>query len=257
MSAPGTRAAIRLEGVSKSYGGKAALAPTTLDVEAGRCLVLIGPSGCGKSTLLRLVMGLVSADGGTIRFGDLVLGPATLRDVRRRVGYVIQEGGLFPHLTAGDNVSLQARDLGWEEARVRARVATLAALVHLEPAMMDRHPGQLSGGQRQRVGLMRALMLDPEALLMDEPLGALDPMVRARLQHELREIVRGLGKTVLLVTHDMGEAAFMGDRIVLMRGGAIVQSGSARDLIERPAEPFVGEFIRAQRSLLDGEEARA
>jgi len=241
------RVAFRLRAVSKAYQGKVALAPTDLEVRADRCLALIGPSGCGKSTLLRLVMGLLRPDGGRIEFGDVPLTPESLRDLRLRVGYVIQEGGLFPHLTAAGNVSLKARDLGWGRERIDRRLAELAELARFPADLWERYPAELSGGQRQRVGLMRALMLDPEALLMDEPLGALDPMIRAQLQAELKQIFRRLGKTVLLVTHDMGEAAYLGDEIALMRQGRIVQRGSLRELLDRPADPFVREFIRAQR----------
>jgi len=240
----------RLEGVSKSYDGKIALHPTDLDVEPGRTLALIGPSGCGKSTLVRLLIGLVAPDAGTIRFAGRAVEPAFHRELRRRVGYVIQEGGLFPHLTAADNAVLQARDLGWDEARIRARRHELAGLVGLDEAMLARYPAELSGGQRQRVGLMRALVLDPEAVLLDEPLGALDPIIRRRLQEDLRGIFRTLRKTVVLVTHDLAEAAYLGDRIVLMREGRIVQIGTFAELRDRPAEPFVTEFVNAQRPLL-------
>jgi osmoprotectant transport system ATP-binding protein len=163
------------------------------------------------------------------------------------MGYVIQDGGLFPHLTAAGNVTLLARHLGWGPAKLGERLRELAELTRLSPAQLDRYPAQLSGGQRQRVGLMRALMLEPDLLLMDEPLGALDPMVRAQLQADLKGIFRQLKKTVLLVTHDMGEAAYLGDEIALMREGRIVQRGGFEELLARPAEPFVSEFIRAQR----------
>lgn len=242
-------AAIRLTDLSKGFDGKVALTPTTLEVPAGRCLVLIGPSGCGKSTLLRLVVGLIIPDTGMIAFGDLIASPETFRQIRLRIGYVIQEGGLFPHLTAAENVALKARDLKWEERRIADRLRELAELAHFPRELLDRYPAQLSGGQRQRVGLMRALMLDPEVLLMDEPLGALDPMIRSRLQSDLREIFQRLGKTVLFVTHDMGEAAYLGDEIAIMKDGRVLQRGSLADLLERPADPFVAEFIRAQRPL--------
>jgi len=249
--------AIHVESLAKSYDGKLALHPISLDVRPGETVALIGPSGSGKSTLLRLLMGLVTADSGVVRYGDRDVEPGSLRELRQRVGYVIQEGGLFPHLTAADNVALKARDLRWDEARIRARVDDLASLVHLPRELLGRFPAQLSGGQRQRVGLMRALMLDPEALLLDEPLGALDPMIRSRLQTDLREIFRTLGKTVVLVTHDLGEAAFLGDRIVLMRDGRVAQIGTFADLRDRPADPFVTEFLRAQRAVPDAEAAPA
>ncbi|HEX4611881.1 MAG TPA: ATP-binding cassette domain-containing protein [Urbifossiella sp.] len=236
-----------LDGVTKVYGGRPALGPVSLAVPAGRTTVLIGPSGCGKSTLIRLLVGLIRPDAGTVAFDGTPVTPATARAVRLRTGYVIQDGGLFPHMTARGNVTLMARHLGRDRAQTDARVGELAGLTRFPADGLDRYPQQLSGGQRQRVGLMRALMLDPAALLLDEPLGALDPLVRADLQTELRDIFRGLGKTVVLVTHDLGEAAFFGDHIVLLRDGRVVQQGSPADLWHRPADPFVTRFVQAQR----------
>ena len=242
-------AAIAFEGVARSYDGKPALHATTLAVAAHSCLALIGPSGCGKSTLLRLAIGLLSPDRGTIKIGDTLLSSATRRALRLRMGYVIQEGGLFPHLTARENATLVARELHWDASRMARRLGELAELTRLPESLLERYPAQLSGGQRQRVGLVRALFLDPEILLMDEPLGALDPMIRSRLQADLKEIFRRLRKTVLFVTHDMAEAAYLGDEVALMREGRILQRASARELLERPADPFVAEFIQAQRPL--------
>jgi osmoprotectant transport system ATP-binding protein len=238
---------ITLEGVSKFYDGKAALAKTSLAVKPHQCLALVGPSGCGKSTLLRLVVGLIQPDGGRVLVGETPVTTETSRTLRHRMGYVIQDGGLFPHLTAAENVTLLARHLGWPEQKRQQRLAELAELTRLPTDLLERYPVQLSGGQRQRVGLMRALMLDPEVLLMDEPLGALDPIIRAQLQVDLKAIFQRLRKTVLLVTHDMSEAAYLGDEVVLMREGSIVQRGTPRELVERPADPFVTEFLRAQR----------
>jgi osmoprotectant transport system ATP-binding protein len=237
----------RLAAVAKSYAGRAALGPLTLDLRAGETTALIGPSGCGKSTLLRLLIGLIVPDAGTVSFDGTEVSPANVRAVRQRVGYVIQDGGLFPHLTARGNITLMARHLGRDAARIAARLDDLAALTHFPADGLSRYPHQLSGGQRQRVGLMRALMLDPAALLLDEPLGALDPIVRADLQTELRDIFRALRKTVVMVTHDLGEATFFGDRILLMRDGLVVQDGIAADLWHRPADPFVTRFVQAQR----------
>jgi osmoprotectant transport system ATP-binding protein len=166
------------------------------------------------------------------------------------MGYVVQDGGLFPHLTAGENAMLMARYLGWERRRLDDRLAELTKLTQFPADGLERYPVQLSGGQRQRVGLMRALFLDPDVLLFDEPLGALDPIIRLDLQEVLRSIFRSLGKTVVLVTHDLGEAAYFGDRIVLLRAGRIVQQGTLRDFVERPADPFVTQFINAQRGFL-------
>ncbi len=243
-----------LTGVSKSFGDVAALAVTDLTVAAGGTTVLIGPSGCGKSTLLKLMIGLHAPDTGTVSFAGDPLTRDNAQDRRRRMGYVIQEGGLFPHLTARANVALMARWLGWDEARVADRITELVRLTRFPADGLERYPAQLSGGQRQRVGLMRALMLDPDVLLLDEPLAALDPMIRYELQSDLREIFRALGKTVVMVTHDIGEAGHFGDVIVLLRAGRVVQQGTLGELLHRPADGFVERFITAQRSLIDALE---
>jgi osmoprotectant transport system ATP-binding protein len=243
---------IQLVGVGKSYGPTVALRPTTLSFPAGRTTVLIGPSGCGKSTVLRLILGLIWPDAGEVRLDGVPLAPTNVREVRLRAGYVVQDGGLFPHLTARDNVALVARQLGWTGERVTKRVAELAALVRLPADTLDRYPIQLSGGQRQRVGLMRALMLDPPVLLLDEPMAALDPLVRADLRADLKAIFRDLRKTVVLVTHDLPEAAALGERIVLMRDGEVVQEGPMAELESGPADPFVTRFIQAQRLPAEG-----
>jgi osmoprotectant transport system ATP-binding protein len=239
---------ISVDNLSQSYGRVAALAPTTLAFAPGRTTVIIGPSGCGKTTLLRLVLGLIPAATGRVTVNDVTLGPDNADELRHAVGYVVQEGGLFPHLTAGQNVTLMARFLGWPMDRVESRCRELADLARIPVETLERHPKDLSGGQRQRVAVMRALMLDPPVLLMDEPLGALDPMTRHALQTDLKEIFARLGKTVVLVTHDMHEAAHFAHEIVLMREGRVVQRGTLEDLLARPAEPFVTEFIRAQRA---------
>ncbi len=240
-----------LRNVSKRYGRTLALAATSIALAPGRTTVVIGPSGCGKSTLLRLAAGLISCDTGTIEIAGETLTTKNVLRLRQQIGYVIQEGGLFPHLTARANVALMARYLGRDRGDIDARVDELAGLVHLSPDMLQRFPAELSGGQRQRVSLMRALMLNPAVLLLDEPLGALDPMIRYDLQRELKAIFRQLGKTVLMVTHDIVEAGFFGDTIVLMRDGRVVQRGTLKELIETPAEPFVEQFIRAQRGPLE------
>ncbi len=241
-----------LASVAKSYDGRRVLGPLDLAIEAARTTVLIGPSGCGKSTLLRLMIGLAAPEQGRVSFAGETVTPGSAPRLRRRMGYVIQDGGLFPHLTAGANVALMARYLGWEQGRIEARLGALAALTDFPADGLMRYPVQLSGGQRQRVSLMRALMLDPDVLLLDEPLGALDPMIRHDLQGELRDIFRALAKTVVLVTHDIGEAAYFGDVIVLLRDGLVVQRGGIGDLIHAPAEPFVERFVTAQRSPLAG-----
>ncbi len=241
---------LRFEGVRKSLGGAEIIRGVDLAITAGRTSVIIGPSGCGKSTLLRLLLRLLVPDGGRVLFDGEPLTAETERAVRHRTGYVIQDGGLFPHMTARTNVTLLATHLGWERDRIADRLDELLTLTKFPPDGLDRYPQQLSGGQRQRVALMRALMLDPDVLLLDEPLAALDPMIRFDLQTDLRGIFRALGKTTVLVTHDLGEAAYFGDEIVLLRDGAIVQQGSIGDLLERPEEPFVSQFVTAQRSHL-------
>ncbi len=239
-------AAVSLLGVTRRYGDAIALGPIDLDIPAGRTTVLLGPSGCGKSTLLRLINGLIAPTAGALRVLGETPSPANVEALRRRIGYVIQEGGLFPHLTARDNVTLLPRWLRRPTADLDARVTELASLARLPAALLDRHPDALSGGQRQRVALMRALVLDPEVLLLDEPLGALDPMVRAELQRDLRDAFRSLAKTVVLVTHDLREARHFGDTIVLLRDGRVVQQGTFAELESTPADPFVRDFFRAQ-----------
>ena len=250
---------LQLAGVHKTFGRVKALDGLDLTIEAATTAALIGPSGCGKSTALRVMIGLLRPDAGRVLFDAKAIGdaPARHRAIRHRVGYVIQEGGLFGHLKARGNVTLMARHLKWEAARIRTRLDELLELTKFPGDGLDRYPAQLSGGQRQRVALMRALMLDPDVLLLDEPLGALDPMIRYELQTDLRTIFQDRGKTTVLVTHDLAEAAYLGDRIVLLREGRIIQDGSIRDLLEQPAEPFVAQFVRAQRSHLDGPEAGA
>lgn len=233
--------------VSKRYADTAALLPTDLQVPKGETLVLIGPSGCGKSTLLRLIAGLITPDSGSIRFEGTAIAPDNILQIRQRMGYVIQEGGLFPHLSVRDNVTVMAQYLRRDNDWIESRLAELAQLAQLPGDMMTRFPAELSGGQRQRVSLMRALMLDPDLLLLDEPLGALDPMIRYELQQELKSIFDQLGKTVVMVTHDIAEAAFFGHTLVLMRDGCILQTGPFKALARTPADPFVEQFITAQR----------
>ena len=203
---------IRMQNVTKRFGDFQALHPIDLDLVPGKITALLGPSGCGKSTLLRVIVGLIFPDSGTLEFDGTVMTPANIREIRHRMGYMIQDGGLFPHLTIGDNVSLLARHLGWERDRVHNRLNELAELTHLPEGSLDRFPTQVSGGQRQRVALMRALFLDPDVVLLDEPMGALDPLIRSELQDELREIFQRLNKTVVVVTHDIGEAGVSGQR---------------------------------------------
>ena len=242
-------ALVELQGVSKTYGDATALHPTDLEFARGKITVLIGPSGCGKSTLLRLIIRLLDPDAGSIRFNGEAVTTKNISDLRRRIGYVIQDGGLFPHLTARKNIVLMAAHLNWPADKMNNRLAELAALTRFPETALDRYPLELSGGQRQRISLMRALMLSPELLLLDEPLGALDPLVRAALQKDLKEIFARLNQTAILVTHDLAEAAYLGDEIVLINEGAVIQRGTLKDLREQPASSFVSDFITAQRSV--------
>lgn len=250
-SAPDLPAGIAFElaNASKRYGDVVALDDLQLRFAAGSTTALIGSSGSGKSTVLRLLLGLEWPDQGTVKINGEAFEPSHVLTLRRRVGYVIQDGGLFPHLTAFGNLALLPHYLGWNPARIRARAEVLAALTHLAPTVLDRFPAELSGGQRQRIALMRALMAEPDALLLDEPLGALDPIVRHELQDELKQIFDQLGKTVIVVTHDLAEAAWFADRLVLLRRGAVVQDGSLDDLREHPASAFVQRFVEAERRL--------
>ena len=242
---------LTLSNVSKSFDHIRAVRSIDLTVREGRTSVLLGPSGCGKSTILRLIIGLISPDSGSITFNDEQILPQAVLQLRRNMGYVIQEGGLFPHMTTRQNITLMASYLGWPKSRIDARLDELIELTRFPRDGLDRYPAQLSGGQRQRVSLMRSLMLDPGLLLMDEPLGALDPLIRSDLQKELKTIFRKLHKTVLVVTHDLGEAAYLGDTIVLMRDGLVIQQGTISELVNAPADPFVTKFINAQRSPLE------
>ncbi len=242
---------IRLEDVSKTYSNIKAIDSISLTINPRKTTVLIGPSGCGKSTLIRLIIGLIKPDKGYVHVKEEMLTPDNVLSLRQKLGYVIQDGGLFPHLTARENVLLMAKYLNWQNDRLRMRVTELCNLTKFPVDALDRYPVQISGGQRQRVSLMRALMLDPDILLLDEPLGALDPLIRFELQNDLREIFHTLGKTVVMVTHDIGEAGFFGDSIVVIRDGHIVQRGRLMDLVRTPADPFVTSFINAQRSPLE------
>jgi osmoprotectant transport system ATP-binding protein len=238
---------IVIDNVTKTFGQRIALANISLHFEAGQTHVLLGSSGCGKSTILRMILGLLSPDSGEVRVNGTVMNASTWALLTRNMGYVVQEGGLYPHLTAYRNVALPAEVQKWPKQRIHTRVQELAKMVGFDEAMLQRYPGQLSGGQRQRVGLVRSLVLDPPLLLFDEPLGALDPVVRADLQGQLKTIFTTLRKTVVLVTHDIREAAIFGDTVTLMTAGKVVQRGTFADLALRPADPFVTTFLQAQQ----------
>ena len=243
-------ALVHFRDVTKRFGDDFAIRDANLEIERGKITALIGPSGCGKSTILRLIVGLVTADTGEIQFDGEKIAAETIMKIRRRLGYVIQDGGLFPHLTARHNLTLQPRLFRKRRDEIEKRIMELCELTKFPGSGLDRYPLELSGGQRQRVSLMRALMLSPELLLLDEPFAALDPLVRMNLQRDLKEICARLQQTVLLVTHDLAEAAFLGNEIALMSEGQIIQRGSIADLRAKPANEFVREFISAQRGLV-------
>jgi osmoprotectant transport system ATP-binding protein len=242
---------IELDHISKLYDGRRVVDDLSLQVAQGSVCVLIGPSGCGKSTTLRMINALVTADEGRILVDGQDVRAGDPPELRRRIGYVIQSGGLFPHWTVADNIATVPRLLRWPEAKVSARVAELVRLVGLDGIEADRRfPHQLSGGQQQRVGVARALAADPPVLLMDEPFGALDPVTRRSLQDELRAIHASTGKTIVFVTHDMDEALKLADRVVVMDGGRIVQDGAPRAIVTDPASDLVRGFVGGEEALL-------
>jgi osmoprotectant transport system ATP-binding protein len=232
--------------VSKSFNGTIVVHPFDLRIEPGEVVVLLGPSGCGKTTILRMVAGLVSPTSGQITVDSIPLSNQTMTVVRRKLGYVIQEGGLFPHLTAVENVTLMPRHDGWSRHGINERLDQLVQMTQFPKSALDRYPNELSGGQRQRLSLMRALFLDPRILLLDEPLGALDPLIRAGLQRDLSEIFSRTETTVLLVTHDLVEAGRFADRVCVMHAGRIVQQGPFAEILEKPSDEFVREFVSSQ-----------
>jgi osmoprotectant transport system ATP-binding protein len=238
---------ILLEGVTKRYPGqeRAAVDDVTLEIPAGEIVMLVGPSGCGKTTTMKMINRLIEPTSGRILIGDEDVTHQNPDQLRRRIGYVIQGAGLFPHYTVGDNIALVPRLLGWDKARIRARVDELLDLVGLEPQQYrDRHPRQLSGGQQQRVGVARALAADPPVLLMDEPFGAVDPITRQRLQDELLRLQDELRKTIVFVTHDFDEAVKLGDRIAILQvGSEVVQYDTPERILAAPADDFVKGFI--------------
>jgi osmoprotectant transport system ATP-binding protein len=242
------RPVVSFQHVIKRYeGGEEAVADVTLDIPRGTFAVLVGPSGSGKTTLLKTVNRLSDITSGHVLVDGEDVGSVDPVALRRRIGYVIQQVGLFAHMTVADNVAVVPSLLGWDAARIAARVDELLALVHLEPAKYrERYPAQLSGGQAQRVGLARALAADPQILLMDEPFGAIDAIERSRLQDELAELQSRLHKSVLFVTHDVDEALRLADLLVVMRAGRVEQSGTPLDLLTGPANAFVAVLLGAE-----------
>jgi osmoprotectant transport system ATP-binding protein len=243
---------LELREVTKRYTreGRAAVDGLSLTVPAGEVCVLIGPSGCGKTTALKMINRLIEPTGGEILIDGRSVRERNPSQLRREVGYVIQQVGLLPHLTVFANVATVPRLLGWEKARIRVRVRELLELIGLDPdEFSGRYPAQLSGGQQQRVGLARALAADPPVMLMDEPFSAVDPITRERLQNDFLRLHRTVPKTVVFVTHDIDEAVKMGDRIALMREGHLVQYASPAELLANPADDFVADFVGADRAL--------
>jgi osmoprotectant transport system ATP-binding protein len=245
---------LTLQDIYKSFEGKPVLSDVNLTVPKGATHALIGSSGSGKTTLLRITLGLIPFDRGYVKINDQALLSFTPVQWADRIGYVPQDGGLFPHITGFNNVTLVAKLRGWDTEKIAGRVEELRKLVELDSAVLNRFPFELSGGQQQRVAIMRAAMMDPEVMLLDEPMAALDPLIRRSLQQELKSIFQRLGKTVLLVTHDLGEAVYLAEKITLLHEGKVVQSGSYRELLLQPAVPFVTSFINAQRTLPDATE---
>jgi osmoprotectant transport system ATP-binding protein len=244
--------AVRYAGATKRYGNSAVAAvdELTLEIPAGEICVLVGPSGCGKTTAMRMVNRMVEMSAGDILIGERSIRDLSPAQLRREIGYVIQQIGLFPHRTIAENIAAVPQLLGWKKDRTKTRTTELLELIGLDPELAERYPAQLSGGQQQRVGVARALAADPLVMLMDEPFGAIDPINRERLQNEFLRLQAELRKTVLFVTHDIDEAIKMGDRIAIMReGGKVAQYATPAELLMAPADEFVEDFVGADRAL--------
>jgi osmoprotectant transport system ATP-binding protein len=245
---------LELQNISKTFEDRTVLDDVSLIVPKGATHALIGSSGSGKTTLLRITLGLIPFDRGYVKINGQALLSFTQVEWADRIGYVPQDGGLFPHISGMNNVALIAKLRGWRKARIDDRVEELRKIVDLDPQILTRFPREMSGGQKQRVSIMRAAMMNPAVMLLDEPMAALDPLIRRSVQQELKYIFQQLDKTVLLVTHDLGEAVFLAEQMTMLHEGRVVQSGSFRDLLLNPANPFVSQFINAQRTLSDAGE---
>jgi osmoprotectant transport system ATP-binding protein len=245
---------LELQNISKTFEDRTVLDDVNLTVAKGATHALIGSSGSGKTTLLRITLGLIPFDKGYVKINDQALLSFTPVEWADRIGYVPQDGGLFPHISARNNVALIAKLRGWPKSRIDGRVEELRKIVDLDAEILTHFPREMSGGQKQRVAIMRAAMMDPAVMLLDEPMAALDPLIRSSLQQELKSIFQRLGKTVLLVTHDLGEAVYLADQLTMLHEGKMVQTGTYRDLLQHPASPFVTQFINAQRTLPDPAE---
>jgi osmoprotectant transport system ATP-binding protein len=252
MTTTPSAATVEFDHAAKTYPGtdEPAIQDLTLEVPPGKLTIFIGPSGSGKTTAMRLVNRMLELTSGDVRVDGVSVRDRPAAELRRGIGYAIQQIGLFPHQTVAENIATVPKLLGWDGRRVKDRVAQLLDVVGLEAAMGRRYPAQLSGGQRQRVGVARALAADPPLLLMDEPFGAIDPITRARLQEEFRRLQRELGKTVIFVTHDIDEALKLGDQIAVLKpGGVLAQYATAEELVRSPADEFVEEFVGADRMI--------
>ena len=249
-------AAIELSGVGKRYGAQAALADVNLTIARGEFTALVGGSGSGKTTLLKTINRLVVPDEGAVRVLGEDAAAVPPHELRRRIGYVFQEVGLFPHLSVGENIAVTPKLLGWDAGRIAQRVANLLGLVDLPLEVKDRPPAALSGGQRQRVGVARALAAEPALMLMDEPFGALDPLTRDQLGADYRALHERLGLTTVMVTHDMGEAVLLADRIVVLRQGRVVADGAAADLLAKATDEGVRQLLEAPKRQAERLRAR-
>jgi osmoprotectant transport system ATP-binding protein len=245
-------ATVEFDHAAKQYEGtdEFAIRDLSLTIPAGKLTIFIGPSGSGKTTAMRLVNRMIELSGGDVRVDGVSVKDRSPAELRRGIGYAIQQIGLFPHQTVAENIATVPKLLGWEDAKTKQRVVELLDLVGLEQPMAKRYPAQLSGGQRQRVGVARALAADPPLLLMDEPFGAIDPITRGRLQEEFRRLQTELGKTVIFVTHDIDEALKLGDHIAVLKpGGELAQFATAEELVRSPADEFVEQFVGADRMI--------
>jgi osmoprotectant transport system ATP-binding protein len=247
---------LQLQNIYKTFEGKSVLSDVNLTVPKGATHALIGSSGSGKTTLLRITLGLIPFDKGYVKINDQALLSFTPVEWADRIGYVPQDGGLFPHISGKHNVALIAGLRGWRKSKIDERVEELRKVVDLDAEILGHFPREMSGGQKQRVAIMRAAMMDPAVMLLDEPMAALDPLIRRSLQQELKSIFQRLGKTVLLVTHDLGEAVYLAEQMTMLHEGKVVQTGTYRDLLLKPANAFVGQFINAQRTLPDAGELK-
>lgn len=243
--------AIEFRDVTKTFKGASypAVDHVSLTVNEGECITILGSSGCGKTTLLKMINRLYEPDSGSIILFGEDISTVDVVKVRRRIGYVIQQIGLFPHYTVGENIATVPKLLGWDKEKIALRVDELLNLVGLEPKeFRDRYPAQLSGGQQQRIGLARALAVDPKIMLMDEPFGAIDSITREKLQDELLTLHREMGKTILFVTHDIEEAFKLGDRVIIMNEGKILQFDTPEAIIRQPADPFVQSLVDSAKA---------